>query len=268
MGQQNNPEDLEIIKLHIEDNLYQLYRFIANTGGRKVFEGESVNWVNTSPSAWPNMIFNTSGTNPDPQEIISVLESVRQKEAPPFWIIESSNTEMIRILETGGMIPVDLLPGMAMDICSYQSVSAPSVTDLVITDTDSGDQLEDFLNIVNACIFKGKELDRSLFSLLTGLPEIHFYLGYLKGVPASTSMSFYNENTAGFYNIATLPEFRKMGLGQALTAHAMQKAASDGMKFGVLHATRMGEPLYQKMGFSHCNELIVYWMKGKEYRDY
>ena len=81
-------------------------------------------------------------------------------------------------------------------------------------------------------------------------------------------MCFINKPSAGFYNIATLPAFRKRGFGTAMTAYSMIEAGNKGCTTGILHASLMGNPVYLKMGYKPYGEYKVFWMAGKEYRDY
>jgi hypothetical protein len=53
-----------------------------------------------------------------------------------------------------------------------------------------------------------------------------------------------------------------------MTAYSMIEAASKGCKTGILHASVMGEPVYLKMGYRLSGVYKVFWMAGKEYRDY
>lgn len=53
----------------------------------------------------------------------------------------------------------------------------------------------------------------------------------------------------GIYMVATLPEARRRGFGEAVTAAATNSLFDDGASAVVLQASAMGEPIYERMGF-------------------
>jgi GNAT superfamily N-acetyltransferase len=258
--------------ISITNNLYQLYEFIGTQNGCVLNKGKNADWVITKPSCWPNMIYNTRNSAEGIyDEIKEIIGYIRKKEAPPFWIITPETDRAVEsVLESLGMMAIDLLTGMATDLraFSFKYDGKNTGETLNLKEVSSPGQLPDWLHIVNKVIFKGKTLSQELFTRIIGNPSIHFYTGYIGKVPAATSMSFLNPPSAGFYNIATLPEFRKKGFGTAMTAYAMIEAVNKGCTTGILHASMMGEPVYHKMGYEPYGEYKIFWMAGKEYRDY
>lgn len=51
-------------------------------------------------------------------------------------------------------------------------------------------------------------------------------------------------------NVGVRPEYRRLGLGRLLTAHAVAWQRSQGVRTAWLDATPSGRPLYQKLGFT------------------
>lgn len=54
----------------------------------------------------------------------------------------------------------------------------------------------------------------------------------------------------GVFNIAVVPSARGRGLGRALTEAALRDGVAAGADAAYLHASPMGRPLYEAMGFS------------------
>ncbi len=68
---------------------------------------------------------------------------------------------------------------------------------------------------------------------------------------------------AGVYNIATLPAYRRRGLGEALTWHAVSRGAEAGCTIASLQTSEMGESIYTRMGFRRWASYPTYG-RGEE----
>lgn len=69
-----------------------------------------------------------------------------------------------------------------------------------------------------------------------------------EGIAAITMLT-QTHDTAGIYYVATLPAFRRRGLGLKLMNHVLSDAKSMGYAHACLLATASGHPLYLKCGF-------------------
>ena len=90
------------------------------------------------------------------------------------------------------------------------------------------------------------------------------YLGRLNGNPVATIRLFYASGVVSVHHVATVHEARRMGIGTALTVHALREARSQGYRVAVLTATPEGFPVYQKIGFRTYTTLSGYnWRPGQ-----
>lgn len=75
------------------------------------------------------------------------------------------------------------------------------------------------------------------------------YSGYVDGRLVGTAALYQHEEIAGVYVVGTLKEYRGRGIGTALTAAALNAGRERGLRTGSLQASRMGTPVYERMGF-------------------
>jgi GNAT superfamily N-acetyltransferase len=79
-------------------------------------------------------------------------------------------------------------------------------------------------------------------------PVQHFAVAR-DGRTVATSMLYLEDGLAGVYNVATLPEERKRGLGAHATAEALRVARRLGYRVGVLQSSSAGYGVYLALGF-------------------
>jgi hypothetical protein len=83
------------------------------------------------------------------------------------------------------------------------------------------------------------------------LPEVEMFIGYDGDKPASISMLFQTGPVAGIYWVGTLDKFRNRGFGKEITAAPLVAGKNRGCTFASLQASKMGKPVYEKMGFDN-----------------
>jgi GNAT superfamily N-acetyltransferase len=81
------------------------------------------------------------------------------------------------------------------------------------------------------------------------LPEAHSYLARHEGRPASVVVASDLEGDCGIFLVGTIPEARGRGLSTALMRRALSDAASRGCSTSSLQASKMGYPVYRRLGY-------------------
>jgi ribosomal protein S18 acetylase RimI-like enzyme len=82
-----------------------------------------------------------------------------------------------------------------------------------------------------------------------GGASVRTYLATHEGAAAAAALVHLYDGIAALYNVATLEQFRGRGLGRDVSLAALRGARERGALRGVLLASRMGEPVYRKLGF-------------------
>ncbi len=87
------------------------------------------------------------------------------------------------------------------------------------------------------------------FSFHFGHPYYYPIVAEQDGRIVGCGQGLLNGRTGWLGNIIVLPEYRGRGVGAALTQHLAERFRSLGCSSQLLIATRMGEPVYRKLGF-------------------
>lgn len=84
------------------------------------------------------------------------------------------------------------------------------------------------------------------------------FVAYENEQAAACSLLHLAAGVAGIYQVGTIPDARRKGYGTAITHAPLRYAAQRGYKISVLIATKMGKPVYQKMGFEKIFPANIY----------
>jgi ribosomal protein S18 acetylase RimI-like enzyme len=153
-------------------------------------------------------------------------------------------------------------PGMAIDIFNM-SEGTPAPSDLAIERVTEIETLQKWCNVMGTGFgLPDFAIDAFLdFNSALGFASqvpLQNYIGWMNGEPVATSTLVLGAGVAGIYNIATVPEARRMGIGYAMTLNLLREARAMGYRVGVLYASKMGANIYLKMGFKEYCRLGQY----------
>ncbi len=84
------------------------------------------------------------------------------------------------------------------------------------------------------------------------------WVASVDGEPVAAAALFLGAGVAGIYNVCTVPEARRRGIGAAVTAAALREAASRRLRVAVLGSSEMGYPVYRRLGFQEVSRLRSY----------
>jgi ribosomal protein S18 acetylase RimI-like enzyme len=95
-----------------------------------------------------------------------------------------------------------------------------------------------------------------------------FYLGYFEGKPAGISALLSLGKIGGIFNVGTLKEYRRRGIGTALTVYALKNSIFEGNDLHTLQTAKGGEAerLYKKIGFE-IDHTISFFTKDLRTKD-
>jgi hypothetical protein len=89
--------------------------------------------------------------------------------------------------------------------------------------------------------------------------KLKLWVGICAGQPVSCAMAYLHSAVVGVYLVATVPEMRGRGFGEAVTWHA---TFADPDQAAALTATSMGRPIYARMGYQGGPDFFV-WLRER-----
>jgi ribosomal protein S18 acetylase RimI-like enzyme len=207
-------------------------------------------------SADLNMVWNE---RPLTQEDGGSIEDIKisfQQTGLPFWcwVFPCGRSEATsEILQSAGFAFIDSIPCM--------------LADLGLPEPDEDETLHLWEKVSFAGFDFPPETQHQYhrfvgtFNLNADSPQ-KFFLAYFNGRPVATSLLFFHENAAGIYFISTLAEFRRKGIGLAVTRAAMTAARLAGAQYATLQSSPDGLHVYRQAGFQEYCRVDVFGANG------
>ncbi len=217
-----------------------------HASGGSVHEGPGILSAITGPIAWLNVTVVYEKLADPAAEVRRAADFYRKAGADFVMRVRVGfDPDTQQVMQELGLQKADQLPGMVLS--PVAEIPAPP-NDLTIVDWDVG-SLPTHNEIIAASFGMPLQLADDLMTPALLNTRLHGYIGYIDGQPVGTSALVASDGVAGVYNVATLPEYRGRGIGEAMTWHAVRKGVEAGCVIGSLQASAMGQPVYARMGF-------------------
>lgn len=236
----------------MEENVRQAWIHLGRGLGAVVHEEPEVSWfLSKHPFHLANGIVQTHCSESAVEE---QLERFIAYRIPMTWLVGPSTQPagLGACLEQHGWMG-EAAPGMALDLHSLDKWPA-SPPKLRILRVSNEEQLKTWLRVMTV----GSGIPEEGLTLLLDIvsrrgfqedPTVHYYLGMFDDRPVATSLLYLGGGVVGIYNVATLPEVRRQGIGRVLTVLPLLQARLLGYQIGVLQASPLGLNLYRRLGF-------------------
>ncbi len=199
------------------------------------------------------------------RQVKDALEPFRSKNIPLSWWVGplSRPGSLGRVLQSHGFTHNRDMIGMAAELKQLAPFRPPKVA-------------YEFVPVINR---EGFEAWFPLFAATFGIPaddaelvleafsQLSFsagsnwrhYMICMDGQVAATSSLHLGAGVAGLYNIAVRPEYRRHGLGTAITLLTYEEAGKSGYGIGTLQTTYPNAlRLYHRMGFEVYCKIGIY----------
>jgi ribosomal protein S18 acetylase RimI-like enzyme len=171
-------------------------------------------------------------------------------------------------LEFSGLTRAEESPCMAVDLQALNE-DFPFPSALAMERVSNAEALRECVEVMRVGFELPELTSEVMFELFSavGLDEdspLRSYLGRLDGEAVAASSLLVAAGVAGIYNVATLSEARRQGLGTAVTLEALREARELGYRIGVLQSSAMGFGVYRRLGFEQHGTYHVYVGIGQE----
>ena len=179
----------------------------------------------------------------------------------PAWRItcpEALRGEVAPLAAAAGLRRGDAVPRMVL---APLPPAPPAPADLVIRPVESARDLEEFIEVEVRAFDIPRRIARAAFARhrwlrATGEGSIQWLVGNHRDRPASIAAQMTWGGITAVFFVGTVPELRGRGFGRAMTWAAVDRGRQQGADSAWLHATPMGRPLYEAMGFRRqCDDL-------------
>jgi ribosomal protein S18 acetylase RimI-like enzyme len=172
------------------------------------------------------------------------------------WLAPKAHRRLRQVFERYGLRRTTGLPGMVAEKVNPPTRLLPEVEVRRVCDSRAGD---DFRGIGSVCFHVPLVWFNEVFDQDSVWDRFAGYVGYVDGVPVSTTATVASGDTIGVYNVATLPDHQRRGYGEAVMRHALAEAERERpSRPVVLQSTEAGLHLYERMGFRTVAHFSVY----------
>jgi GNAT superfamily N-acetyltransferase len=231
----------------ITNNLFEFWDFIGQKNNIYI-ESSNYKAVFVADSDWPKRVYAIKDKIESYEEIIQLSN----KDLLPNTITLNKHTDLLncnkiqlRFTQTN----------MSLDLNNYKNE---------ITNNDSIHQVESksdafkFANIASESF--GYKVDGTIvYNLCKDSFHSRLFIYKEKKESYGCGIVFFDKNNvAGFHMIGTIPKGRGKGIGKSITKKLIGEALVNNSKYCVLNASKMGEQIYKKLGFTGFGTLENY----------
>lgn len=259
----------------IEANMFDFFRMFSHWPQAEFHDDPELLWTMTDiPFPMFNNRMRAKFTLEDVAVAAAIEAAIARCQAnnvPMLWLIGPTTmpTDLGARLETYGFLHTENAAGMAVDLQALnEDIPIPAgftiekVKDSVALKTwfrpfiagfGIADSFTDpFIDLYECAVFGA------------GMP-LHAYTGWLNGEPVASSSLYYGAGVAGIYDVATVPEARRQGIGALMTLAPLRDARAMGYRAGILHGSEMGSNVYRRLGFQeYCSIGQYVWRPEHE----
>ncbi len=260
------PAALESVR-QLEDT-WRAFVLDHGPGDVRDLPGIAIRWADSAFPFWNAITFTDRGAGVDllDERLAHAVAVMRRKSRPGFlWLFEDLLDPQCRAglaaaIERAGLSLALSGFGMAGDILPIPEPAHPELEFARVT-TDEALQAYADLNsrAYGMPLAAGRDGLGGSALWKTGM---YSYLGLERGVPVAAAATIRTGDCLFLALVATAPEARRQGYGEAVTRKALfEGAKATGLTRTTLHATMAGAPVYERIGYRKTATIGFYRLR-------
>jgi GNAT superfamily N-acetyltransferase len=246
--------DETVLHKRLIDSMFGTWRLIASGNASRAVErpGLLASIVPATPqrSVFNSVVYDDAGTLAASLDELARLYEETGVDAWTVWVPEADR-DSARLLEQAGH-HLDAEPrAMGMELSGFEE------PDLAAIDWSDGGDLVALARINDVAY---DHAPGTFEAGLAGVPaeRVHVYEARLDGEHVAGLATTDFDGDCEIMFVATLPQARGMGLSTALMKRAMWDARERGCDTTTLQATKLGRPVYERLGYRDLGALQMW----------
>ncbi|MGW5360724.1 GNAT family N-acetyltransferase [Actinopolymorpha pittospori] len=247
LSDQHPVDDLTLFERQVRTLVASWARYATGSAGAQVREEDGAT-ICTFPSEPERLVYNNAliARGLDGTATVAAIEAIERtyREAGidqyAAWAHESDQATIVELYERGYTLDTSTR-AMAMPLDDL-AVPRPEVHL-----GESG--WSEYLRIVGVPDGLLQDMDTN---------DFHVLIARLNRHNVATAMAYDHDGDCGIYNVATVPNARRRGLGTALTALHVHRAKERGCTTASLQSTKIAERVYASVGFRDLGRFLEY----------
>lgn len=228
--------------------------FSGSSPGAQVFEldGVQATVVPETPerSIVNGVVYESAGALAGAMDRLTAIYEDAGIKAWMVWVHEADR-EAAELLEAAGHL-LDATPtAMGMELDGFERPDPGDLDWESTADPVTVGRINDL-----AYGYSNAPFERTLAGAAPDLANL--YLACLEHEPVCSVGTIDAQGDCGVYLVATCPEARGRGMAGALMAQAIADGKARGCESSTLQATRMGEPIYARLGYRSLGSLQMW----------
>jgi ribosomal protein S18 acetylase RimI-like enzyme len=162
-------------------------------------------------------------------------------------------------LQEMGFTEFDAVPAMWLEGSPVRVRWGPPPSQLRIVRVQSPSELETFRRLLSKVFaIPDYEINLVLSGRALEIAPVQHYLAFMGTEPVATASLVLSGPVPGIWNVGTLTEYRRQGIGAELMHHALAEAEALGHTANMLLASSDGVPLYRRLGYETVSMARMY----------
>ena len=245
-------DDATLARLEHENMIETMSAGVANAPGSLVHRRGGVALLASGlPVRFFNQLVIERG-DATPEAVAESVTALRRRGQPFEVHLRRGTDDGFRSLmtELGLILPAeaDPMPGMALHPIPPCAARIPAGHEIRRISDQAG--MNDHIRAGALGFGMPEDMLRAIVAPDTWQrPGNAVYVGYSDDEPVTTGLGFRTGRTIGVYNIATVEQARRQGLGAAITERVATDGAAAGCDVAILQSSPMGRPIYERLGY-------------------